>query len=144
VNCKDFKKIFPYFVDQLNQGNELDEDLEEDWSDHLNECKDCYTWFASEQLILRGYDPDDFPCPHVGFHATHECDTHDSAFECPHHIIVNVEGEWGIPIKDENQSMVPIDNCPWCGVVLKTGWPKRSVEKSDKDDDLIPVTDFMN
>ena len=138
MNCDDFRKLFPYFMEQLSRGQELDEDLEADWSDHLNACKECFTWFASEQLKLRGFDPASFPCPHIGFHATHECDEHDGPFDCPHQVIVNVDGEWGIPIKDDTASMVRIDNCPWCGTALGQGWPKSSEVEKDENGDAPP------
>ena len=58
-----------------------------------------------------------FCCDDMALAVRHECEEHETPFECPDTVIVYHEifGEFGLPIRDGGPSYLCISNCPFCG-----------------------------
>lgn len=60
-----------------------------------------------------------FCCEAMERHATHACDQHRSAFDCPDTLVHRCEdGRHGLIIHDGGSSFVVMAFCPWCGSKL--------------------------
>jgi hypothetical protein len=72
-----------------------------------------------KQVEASGHSANDYPCVHIAYHVTKQCETHPEPWDCPDVLIVKSEsGEFGIPIRDGGRSHVIIHYCPWCGIEL--------------------------
>lgn len=69
----------------------------------------------AKQVEKWGGCVEDFPCVHLAYYSTLHCDVHADAWECPDVLVVKVEDEYGLPIRDGGSSFVRISHCPWCG-----------------------------
>ena len=87
---------------------------------HEGTCTACEEWSLRRYLHEQGVDNlDAYPCLHVALHSLHQCEQHDTAWECPDTLLVKTDdGGFGLPIRDGGPSLVPIHFCPWCGVDL--------------------------
>lgn len=91
-----------------------------DWMDHFHSCRDCFDWTLAKRIAERGFDPDTFPCVHIGNQVTLTCPDHPDPAECPDILISYFArfDEYSIAVRDGSTSAVPIRYCPWCGIRL--------------------------
>ena len=114
MSCAQFQRWEPqiFTVDFMNI-------LHLQCGSHEQACTGCADWSKRRYLTERGVDPDAHPCLHVALYSLHQCEQHDTAWECPDTLLVQLEdGQFGLPIRDGGPSYVPIDFCPWCGIEL--------------------------
>lgn len=114
MDCARFRQLF----DALPAASDEDFDA---WAEHERACRPCSDLWIAHKVRARGADPADWPCVHLAFQATHVCDTHPSAMDCPDAAVVWQPRfrEWGLPIRDGDgasaSSYLVIRHCPWCG-----------------------------
>ena len=118
MKCEDYRRLHSEFT-SFPLSREVYESKEyEAWQDHGFDCEECELWSTEQQVITRGYDPSEFPCIHIAYYSTMECDEHKDPWECPDMIIVKTKEGYGIPIRDGGSSFININNYPWCGIKL--------------------------
>ena len=91
-----------------------------EWMDHFHDCTHCFDWALAQRIKQRGFNPDEFPCVHIGNQVTIKCPDHPEPTDCPDIIIVYYAkfDEYSIAVRDGGSSAVAIRYCPWCGIEL--------------------------
>ncbi|PHS03305.1 MAG: hypothetical protein COA78_18285 [Blastopirellula sp.] len=58
-------------------------------------------------------------CEMMTKNINHQCDLHESPYDCPDHLIIHSNnGGYGIIVHDGGSSSITIKFCPWCGEKL--------------------------
>jgi hypothetical protein len=99
MRCDDFRANYRAVV----SGTALAEDsMQEDWADHLHGCDGCSDWYQEQQVRDRGADPARFPCVHIAYQVTQQCQEHEDPWDCPDYVLIYNPrfDEYGIPIRD--------------------------------------------
>jgi hypothetical protein len=91
-----------------------------EWNEHLSNCTDCHDWRMALEVVRRGAKVEDFPCVHMAFHATFQCEDHPELNRCSTATILYNErfDEYAIGSRGGPGDNFGISNCPWCGVKL--------------------------
>jgi hypothetical protein len=96
-----------------------DTEEHEAWTEHFHECSACSDWELGCRIVDRGFDPQAFPCVHVGDQITQRCEKHPDPLDCPDALVITLpSGGYGMPIRDGGTSYSLIRYCPWCGARL--------------------------
>ena len=89
------------------------------------------------RVLWFGGDPASPPpplcCEAMTAAATHECDQHDSPFDCADALVVYNDAlrEHGLVIHDGGASYLLIRHCPWCGAALPESLRDAWIERLD-------------
>jgi len=120
MDCTKYKANYVAFT-KLPLPREIAESAEwSDWMDHFHTCRDCFDWTLARRIEERGFDPEEFPCVHIGNQVTTICPDHPDPCDCPD-ILISYSprfDEYSIAVRDGGTSAVVIRYCPWCGVRL--------------------------
>lgn len=74
---------------------------------------------SETQAVKKLEVPPAYCCRDLQEHAEYICPQHQERFDCPDVIISRLStGATGIPVHDGGNSMIVINNCPWCGASL--------------------------
>jgi hypothetical protein len=90
------------------------------WIDHFHCCDACSDWTLAQQIVDRGFDPNTFPCVHIGNQVTTTCIEHPDPHDCPDILITHFArfDEYSISVSNGGTSAEVIRFCPWCGIRL--------------------------
>lgn len=119
-NCQISCDVFRDHIAEWPLYSKTPEILEEACRVHFQNCQDCNDVIKQKGLEAKGIDWRNYPCVHIAYHVQHDCEAHETAWECSDTMLVQTgAGEYGLPIRDGGRAYVPISNCPWCGITLK-------------------------
>ena len=122
MNCKEYKRLYNkiYGVGFIGSQESIT-DEETGWHDHFQECDSCSDWTLANQIRERGFNPDDYPCVHIGNYLTLVCDKHPNPRDCSRALMGYSAkyNEYFIYDRNiESSAVTIIEFCPWCGVKL--------------------------
>ena len=118
MNCSEYRQLYSRYTAyplprKVHETQEFDE-----WQDHSLDCRSCADWDYGKRVEATGHTVGEYPCVHIAYQVTQQCETHPDPYDCPDVLIVEFEGTYGIPIRDGGSSRVVISHCPWCGLEL--------------------------
>jgi hypothetical protein len=87
ISCEKYRQLYPEFSNYPipREVWETDEWLE--WRSHTHYCKSCEDWSMANEIRERGFSIANFPCVHITYYVTFNCEQHPNRYECPDIII---------------------------------------------------------
>ena len=120
MNCETYRKLYPKFTDFPVPKEVWDTPECDDWNEHLHHCPSCSDWAMHQELAQRGVSADNFPCVHMAYYASHQCDEHPDPRECTKSVVLHIPkfDEYVISPRGSTGDDITITHCPWCGITL--------------------------
>jgi hypothetical protein len=120
MNCEEFRKLHPKYTNYPIPPVVWDTEEGHQWVNHKIECRFCGDWQQQLTVENRGAKVSDYPCVHMAFHATFQCEHHSELWECSEAPILYDKkfDEYSIGPRGGKGDEYLIDCCPWCGVKL--------------------------
>ncbi len=149
MDCKEYKRLYSeiYGVRGISQEESVSDKFI-DWSEHSHECNSCSDWSTANAIRENGFNPDQYPCVHIGAHLAQTCDEHPDPHDCTRTLLGHSPKFDEYYIYDRNMespASYTINYCPWCGVKLpeskKNRWFRELEELGFEDalfDENIP------
>ena len=120
MDCTLYRSQYPSFAKLPLPREVWDAPEWSDWMGHFNGCTSCFDWTLGQRITERGFNPNDFPCVHIGNQITTTCPDHSDPADCPDILITYFArfDEYSIAVRDGGTAAVAIRYCPWCGKSL--------------------------
>lgn len=107
MDCTQYKSHYEAFS-KLPLPREICDSTEwSDWMDHFHECDACFDWTPGQRIASRGFDPDEFPCVHIGNQITTTCPDHSDPADCPDILISYFEDAMHLARRDGLTVFIP-------------------------------------
>jgi hypothetical protein len=120
MQCSEFRDLYSKYTNFPVPREVWDTEEGEQWQRHLVYCRACSDWHQQQEVEKRGASVSDYPCVHMAYHATFNCEKHINLYQCSDAPILYKEkwDEYSLGPRGGRGDEYVIYSCPWCGVNL--------------------------
>jgi hypothetical protein len=117
MDCRTYKELTPRFSRLPLDKSVWDTPEYEEWVGHFHECRGCGDRHMAQEVEGRGHDVKEYPCVHLAYYVTYQCDEHEDLSQCSR-VPITYDPRFDEYFATREGNTWHIRYCPWCGIEL--------------------------